>query len=340
MVSPPNRDWQTIQRSLAGQSNQRCSAIETVRQLKRQGHPIAARTAASELVAGGMLSSRDLVVFSDQCRSLADHADWQFYRRLAYQIEMSQLGLTGQDLDDSVDYCLAGAGVSECSSSPPQAYIRAVFDRYSTRFDERLVGELDYRGPSEVQRVLRTQVGNQIEGARLLDIGCGTGLAGPLFRSTASLIHGIDLSPQMIQVAQQRGVYDALWVGEIVATLSCHREPYEIVLAIDVLVYFGDLVPFFAAVRNVMAPGAVLAVSVEKGTTGYQLAGSRRYVHGLDYVRSAAAASGMRFCHTESVSLRKEAGKELEFEVILLTVAESVDAITQERASVPGNGVN
>ena len=40
---------------------------------------------------------------------------------------------------------------------------------------------------------------------RILDLGCGTGLCGPLFKPMASTLIGIDLSEKMIAQAAQKG---------------------------------------------------------------------------------------------------------------------------------------
>jgi len=41
-------------------------------------------------------------------------------------------------------------------------------------------------------------------GLRILDLGCGTGLAGVVFKSRAARLDGIDLSPAMIERARAR----------------------------------------------------------------------------------------------------------------------------------------
>ena len=45
------------------------------------------------------------------------------------------------------------------------------------------------------------------DGLRILDLGCGTGLAGMAFKSRARLLDGIDLSPAMIEKALRRGEF-------------------------------------------------------------------------------------------------------------------------------------
>lgn len=50
---------------------------------------------------------------------------------------------------------------------------------------------------------------------RCIDLGCGTGLMGPLLRPHVGHLAGVDLSAGMVDKARQRGCYDELAVGEL-----------------------------------------------------------------------------------------------------------------------------
>jgi SAM-dependent methyltransferase len=55
---------------------------------------------------------------------------------------------------------------------------------------------------------------------RCVDLGCGTGLMGPLLRPHCGQLCGVDLSAGMVGKARQRGCYDELAVGELVQYLQ------------------------------------------------------------------------------------------------------------------------
>ena len=44
----------------------------------------------------------------------------------------------------------------------------------------------------------------------MLDLGCGTGLAGEAFRPHVDWLEGVDLSPGMIAQARKKTIYDRL----------------------------------------------------------------------------------------------------------------------------------
>ncbi len=86
-----------------------------------------------------------------------------------------------------------------------------------------------------------------------VDLGCGTGLCGcrccwPLSRT----LYGVDLSPNMLDKARQRQVYDQLTCSELTAFLQHNVDRYDVALAADVFVYIGDLSPpcFMACVQH------------------------------------------------------------------------------------------
>lgn len=56
--------------------------------------------------------------------------------------------------------------------------------------------------------------------ARCVDLGCGTGLMGPLLRPHTQQLAGVDLSAGMVQKARERGCYDELAVDELVQFLE------------------------------------------------------------------------------------------------------------------------
>lgn len=201
----------------------------------------------------------------------------------------------------------------------PAAYVRALFDRYADRFDSDLVGKLGYAAPDLLRRAVDRLGGGA--GLRVLDLGCGTGLAGVAFRPLASLLAGVDLSPRMVDKARARALYDALWVGDVVAALdgaalegtAAGKEgegaAWDLLVAADVLVYLGDLAPVFRAAAGALVPGGRFAATVERlEGDGFALGPARRYAHAEPYLRRVAEAAGLRILLLEPCAPRREKG--------------------------------
>jgi predicted TPR repeat methyltransferase len=74
--------------------------------------------------------------------------------------------------------------------------------------------------PAELQALVTSVAGGEAEYCRVLDLGCGTGLAGERFRRSCSWLEGVDLSGGMIALARRKALYDVLEVGGLAGFLG------------------------------------------------------------------------------------------------------------------------
>jgi predicted TPR repeat methyltransferase len=211
---------------------------------------------------------------------------------------------------------LARLGVGEPAPAMPESYVRHLFDQYAGRYDSALTEHLRYRGPAilleAVQHVMRDLRRPPPFGG-VLDLGCGTGLAGAAFRPFASRLVGVDLSSGMIAKANEKGIYDETHVAGVEDYLNeataANPERYDLVLAADVFVYIGDLAPIFAGIRKILAPGGMLAFTVEThAEDGIKLLPTQRFAHGENYLRQRLNAARLAVQHLARTSVRSEKG--------------------------------
>ncbi len=210
---------------------------------------------------------------------------------------------------------LARLGAGERAPAMSEAYLRRLFDQYAGRFDAALTERLAYRGPAvlrgAVENVLRA-AGRRPHFASVLDLGCGTGLAGAAFRPLAATLVGIDLSPAMIAQAAQKHLYDRLVTAPLADALADERAKgnrFDLVLAADVFVYVNDLTPVMAAIAQVLAPAAHVAFTTETHPgDGAKLLPTLRYAHAAGYLHAVLAGAGLAAVHVEPVSVRTEKG--------------------------------
>lgn len=191
------------------------------------------------------------------------------------------------------------------STSPP-AYIESLFDSYADHFDTHLKKSLHYQVPQLIYQAVKAHA--SLNDLVILDLGCGTGLTGELFKKEARALIGVDLSGKMLEVAAQKNIYAELVQAEVGTFLADKHDQYDVVLAGDVLVYTGDLVPVFAGVQQALKPGGLFVFNVEKGETeDYSMTASGRFTHKRDYVDKAAGAQGLQVVAVNAVSLRTQA---------------------------------
>lgn len=188
------------------------------------------------------------------------------------------------------------------TAAAPADYVRATFDGFARDFDERLIGVFDYHVPEAIGRSIRRVRAFAPRSAEVLDLGCGTGLSGAVLADVAKRMVGVDVSGAMLQEARARGCYQELAEAEILGWMrAAAAEQFDVIVAADVLVYFGDLVPVFAQAARLLRPGGLLAFSIEVcRDADFRLQDSGRYAQSAAYVERLAKEHGF------SVALRAD----------------------------------
>lgn len=204
---------------------------------------------------------------------------------------------------------LALLGAAPQPEQLPPAYVKTLFDQYAPRFEESLVGRLGYQAPFQLRAALDAVDPVAAPEGRVLDLGCGTGLAGEALRGRAAWLEGVDLSPAMVEQAGRKGIYDRLEVRDAVAALTGTVDRFDVIVAADVVVYVGNLAPLLSAARRALAPGGRFVFSAQKGAgNGFALGGDHRYSHSVDYLRGGAEAAGFAVERLDEAVYRTEAG--------------------------------
>ena len=200
--------------------------------------------------------------------------------------------------------------ITQADRSDP-GYVRHLFDQFSADYDTRMRQHLGYAAP-EILLGLAVMVLPGREQMRILDLGCGTGLAGEAFKPLAAHLAGIDLSPSMIEKARARGIYDQLAVADLETTLAEAGPLHDLILAADTLVYLGDLAAVFRAVARRLAPDGFFLFTVEKAVRGFELGPKRRWRHSEAYLRETARAAGLDIAGLLEAAPRRESGVPVE----------------------------
>jgi predicted TPR repeat methyltransferase len=199
-------------------------------------------------------------------------------------------------------------------SPPPRASdecILQIFSEFSSHYDTKMRDSLSYQAPERLQDLIRSEIGDAA-GLEILDIGCGTGLAGVGLKERAAHLAGIDLSPEMIEFARERGIYDRLEVAEITEWLDRTQGQFDLIVACDCLVYFGDLQRAASLAAKRLNPDGLLAFTTERGERyPFHLTDSGRFTHHPDHIREVAANAGLFVARLEDGFLRTERGIEV-----------------------------
>jgi predicted TPR repeat methyltransferase len=207
--------------------------------------------------------------------------------------------------DNRVNVLFALHRMARC----PPALIRTLFDNYCSYYESAMVEGLGYRSHLHLRSLAERVFPPTAPPWRILDLGCGTGLVGDVFKDLArgGRLDGIDISPKMIEAARQRGIYDDLVLGDLETVLKAPGRCYDLVLAADTLVYFGDLAPTFAGVMERLEHGGYFLFAVEsKEGEGWKQTPADRFCHSEAYLRAEAVRAGFAFVDILPCLLRRE----------------------------------
>lgn len=217
---------------------------------------------------------------------------------------------------------LAALGGAETPERAPPSYVATLFDQHADVFDHMLVEELGYDAPMQLRDALLgcaaddAKAGARPHFARLLDLGCGTGLCAEALADHVGAADGVDLSEEMVAIAHEKDVYDALYVGDALTFLRTApaEARWDLITATDVLPYLGDLAPLLDAAAARLAPGGWFAASTEtlddaafKGAP-YRVGPRHRFAHQETYLRARLAAAGLTLARIERIVVRYDEG--------------------------------
>ena len=184
-------------------------------------------------------------------------------------------------------------------AAPPRAsdqYVESTFDSFAVSFESKLA-RLSYRAPRLLATVLGDIVGTPSKQLDVVDVGCGTGLCGPLIAPYARTLVGVDLSAKMLAQAREKQVYDELLQMELTAALRARpAASADVIVSADTLVYFGQLSEVMAAAAHALRPGGSLLFTLEhasgESAPDFHLETHGRYTHAQPYVERELRAHG------------------------------------------------
>ena len=193
----------------------------------------------------------------------------------------------------------------QTSKEPPKEYVKNLFDDYAERFNDSLVQGLQYKLPFIIKDFIQkaSSISNY---PKTIDLGCGTGLSGNDLREISGHLSGIDISENMVSKANELNIYDNLYTGDIVETLNSIQENFDLFVALDVLIYVGDVESIFKTIHKYSNRESVFVFSIEiQEKNGYSLLPSSRYSHSDSYIMNQASGKFV-LIKSEDIVLRKE----------------------------------
>lgn len=212
-----------------------------------------------------------------------------------------------------VRHLVASSGLLPSAKRAPPDYLRAVFDGYAERFDDHLIG-LGYQIPGALRRVTMEYLDTMGPSGPVLDLGCGTGLVGVAIADLPiGPLTGVDISGRMLAEAQSKGLYATLEEADVLDWLGEDTGAWPLILAGDVLCYFGALEALMRAIHRRLAPGGWFVFSAEERSNGedgqgWALHRQGRYAHTRAYLEESLRLAGFNVRSSQPQVIRQEGG--------------------------------
>ncbi len=201
----------------------------------------------------------------------------------------------------------------------PLGYVETVFDNYAKDFEHSLQEHLHYRTPKVLWDRYR-HLFNKDSRQRCLDLGCGTGLAGEQFTPCCAHMTGVDISENMLAVAEEKQIYNDLIKDDIVHFLQTSQDSsYDLIIAADVFTYLGALETIFTSCFTITKENGVFLFSVENSDNNqFKLKKTGRFGHSIIYIQDLCRKTGWSILDVHSSDLRQDKGQWIKGSLIIL----------------------
>jgi predicted TPR repeat methyltransferase len=183
--------------------------------------------------------------------------------------------------------------------------ISSLFNRLAPEYDSR-VERSTYVEDVVVADAVNTQLKG---GARVLDLGCGTGrVVSKLSRRLKFTSVGVDLSEKMHKAAQSNQ-YDELYHSDAITFLASNATRYDFILAASVMPFFHEPEPLLRLCRASLNDlGRMLFTFDVSQNEDVALAPNGIYRHSENRIRGALLSAGFVSIHKTRFDSRLESG--------------------------------
>jgi SAM-dependent methyltransferase len=132
--------------------------------------------------------------------------------------------------------------------------VRTGYGEWVATYEQTVEDAMDIALLDELHEVSWSAVGTAA------DLGCGTGRTGTGMREHGvAVIDGLDLTPEMLEVARGREVYRRLVEGDVSAT-GLQSEAYDLVMTCLVDEHLADIGPLYAEAFRLTRPGGTFVL--------------------------------------------------------------------------------
>jgi SAM-dependent methyltransferase len=136
----------------------------------------------------------------------------------------------------------------------PILNVRDGYREWAKSYEGTVQDEMDLRLLARIETVDWTRP------ARAVDLACGTGRIGAWLRAKGALrIDGVDFTPEMLGRAKARGIYERLFLADMLET-GLPPSSYDLILEVLADEHLKELAPLYREAARLAQPGGIFVV--------------------------------------------------------------------------------
>lgn len=140
---------------------------------------------------------------------------------------------------------------------------QALYQDWAETYDEAMIGGLQYVSPRKCAALYARHQTDK--SSLILDIGCGTGLAGSeLAKLGFGRMDGLDLSESMLEMAAQRGLYRKLFTADLLKPLDIETGVYDGAICTGTFTHAHVGAECLDEIVRTLKPGGLFAFTVHR----------------------------------------------------------------------------
>jgi predicted TPR repeat methyltransferase len=226
---------------------------------------------------------------------------------IGFALEHFRAALRLQPNNQAIQYTVTMLSQDQRLLASPPDYITNLFDAYADHYESHLLEGLDYKVPTLLFDAVIAVANPPPLSLNILDLGCGTGLAGVPFQTLAKTLVGVDLSENMLAVAAEKNIYTELVQSDIATFLNQQAQAFNLIIAADALVYIGDLATIFTGAATTLVPGGWFAFNTEiTDQPDYTMNQSGRFSHQKKYIDGLAQQQHFKIVYYQKTVTRQQ----------------------------------
>ena len=144
-----------------------------------------------------------------------------------------------------------------------EADTKALYEDWAESYDTTMLDGLGYLTPSKTSKLLAEFLIDK--SALILDVGCGTGLAGQeLFKLGFKNLAALDYSPAMLRVARKRKIYDTFIEADLNASIEIKDNSFDAMICTGTFTHAHVDANCLEELWRILKPDGLFACTVQK----------------------------------------------------------------------------